>query len=58
MEAFGIFVIGITVAIFVYMIQKMVKFYLTDNSANRYTYETVIVDGEKIEKVNDALDPQ
>lgn len=56
MELSAIAFIAVVSAITVYALYKIVRFFATDNSANRYEYETVEINGEVIEKVKDRHD--
>jgi len=56
MELTAIAFITVISAIALYALYKIVRFFVTDNSANRYEYETVEINGEVIEKVKDRYD--
>lgn len=56
MELTAIAIIAATSAIIVYALYKMIRFFVTDKSANRYEYETVEINGEVVEKVKDRHD--
>jgi hypothetical protein len=58
MEPFAYLFIALIIAPICYGAVKIVKFFMSDTSASRYTYENVEVDGEIIEVVKDNHDTE